>query len=158
MERSGPRDGALDRPLLRQRPRVIGAVVRSHTSDHLILFIYYIILWYLSAMSPSASHRLKAFTLTELLIALVIVGILVYLALPDYSQVVANAKATEAKLQLEHLYSLETTHYYERTTYTADLQELGFQQQKLVSAGGNANYQVEVVSASPNWWKETVTR
>lgn len=93
--------------------------------------------------------RLKAFTLTELLIALVIVGVLVYLALPDYSQVVSNAKATEAKLQLEHLYSLETTHFYERSRYTADLQELGFQQQRTVSEGGNANYRIEVVSAGP---------
>lgn len=94
--------------------------------------------------------RLKAFTLTELLIALVIVGILVYLALPDYSQVVSNAKATEAKLQLEHLYSLQTTHFYERSTYTADLTAIGFNQQKTTSDGGNANYRIEVVSAAPD--------
>ena len=100
---------------------------------------------------PATDHipptRLFAFTLTELLIALVIVGVLVYLALPDYSQVVANAKATEAKLQLEHVYSLETTHFYERSRYSADLAEIGFQQQRLMSEGGNANYRVEVVSA-----------
>lgn len=102
-------------------------------------------------MRPRPSRaRLRAFTLTELLIALVIVGILVYLALPDYSQVVANAKATEAKLQLEHLYSLETSHFYERSKYSADLQEIGFQQQKTVTEGGNANYRIEVVSAAPN--------
>jgi len=99
---------------------------------------------------PIVTKRLRAFTLTELLIALVIVGILVYLALPDYSQVVSNAKATEAKLQLEHLYSLETTQFYERSTYSGDLQELGFQQQKTVAEGGNANYRIEVVSASPS--------
>lgn len=96
------------------------------------------------------TRRLPAFTLTELLIALVIVGVLVYLALPDYSQVVANAKATEAKLQLEHLHSLQTTRFYERSNYSADLQEVGFQQQKLVTEGGNANYRIEVVSAGPN--------
>jgi type IV pilus assembly protein PilE len=89
-------------------------------------------------------ERIRSFTLTELLIALVIVGILVYLALPDYSQVVSNAKATEAKLQLEHVYSLETTHFYERSRYRA---EIGFQQQRLMSEGGNANYRVVVVSA-----------
>jgi type IV pilus assembly protein PilE len=92
-------------------------------------------------------ERIRSFTLTELLIALVIVGILVYLALPDYSQVVSNAKATEAKLQLEHVYSLETTHFYERSRYSADLAEIGFQQQRLMSEGGNANYRVVVVSA-----------
>ncbi|MBL8001156.1 MAG: prepilin-type N-terminal cleavage/methylation domain-containing protein [Flavobacteriales bacterium] len=98
-------------------------------------------------LSRPVAARLPAFTLTELLIALVIVGILVYLALPDYSQVVANAKATEAKLQLEHLYSLESTHFYERSTYSGDLGALGYQQQPLVSEGGTANYKVEVVNA-----------
>lgn len=92
--------------------------------------------------------RIPAFTLTELLIALVIVGILVYLALPDYSQVVANAKATEAKLQLEHLHSLQTTHYYERSKYSSDIKDIGFEQQRLISEGGNANYRIEVVNAS----------
>lgn len=102
-------------------------------------------------------RRLRAFTLTELLIALVIVGILVYLALPDYSSVVANAKATEAKLQLEHLNSLQTTHYYERSTYTADLQELGFQQQALITEGGNANYRIEVVNATAKTYTARAT-
>lgn len=107
--------------------------------------------------STPPPERLRAFTLTELLIALVIVGILVYLALPDYSQVISNAKATEAKLQLEHLYSLETTRFYQRSSYSADLQELGFQQQKLVTEGGNANYKVEVVSAGPNAFSARAT-
>jgi type IV pilus assembly protein PilE len=94
-------------------------------------------------------NKLKAFTLTELLIALVIVGILVYLALPDYSKVVANAKATEAKLQLEHLYTLQTSHFYQRSKYSADLGEIGFSQQTSVEEGGNANYRIEIVNASP---------
>jgi type IV pilus assembly protein PilE len=94
--------------------------------------------------------RLKAFTLTELLIALVIVGVLVYLALPDYSAVVANAKATEAKLQLEHMHGLQTTHFYERSRYSAEMQEIGFKSQKLVTEGGNANYRIEIVNATPN--------
>jgi type IV pilus assembly protein PilE len=109
-------------------------------------------------MLPSRPNsRLHAFTLTELLIALVIVGILVYLALPDYSQVISNAKATEAKLQLEHLYSLETTQFYQRSSYSADLPELGFRQQPLVTDGGNANYRIEVVSAGPNSFSARAT-
>ncbi|HMQ77076.1 MAG TPA: prepilin-type N-terminal cleavage/methylation domain-containing protein [Flavobacteriales bacterium] len=104
-----------------------------------------------------AEERIAAFTLTELLIALVIVGILVYLALPDYSQVVAQAKATEAKLQLEHLHSLQTTHYYERSQYAGDLGALGFRQQKLVSDGGTANYRIELVNAGPRTYMARAT-
>lgn len=103
------------------------------------------------------SSRLRAFTLSELLIALVIVGILVYLALPDYSQVISNAKATEAKLQLEHLYSLETTQFYQRSSYSADLHELGFKQQPLVTDGGNANYRIEVLNATPQGFSARAT-
>ncbi|MBK9274168.1 MAG: prepilin-type N-terminal cleavage/methylation domain-containing protein [Flavobacteriales bacterium] len=102
-------------------------------------------------------ERIPAFTLTELLIALVIVGILVYLALPDYSQVVAQAKATEAKLQLEHLHSLQTTHYYERSQYAGELDALGFRQQKLVNEGGTANYRIELVNAGPRTYVARAT-
>lgn len=112
------------------------------------------------AASPTATgdaERIPAFTLTELLIALVIVGILVYLALPDYSQVVAQAKATEAKLQLEHLYSLQTTHYYERSQFAGELSLVGFQQQKLVTEGGTANYRIEVVNAGPRTFTARAT-
>ncbi|MEO8069050.1 MAG: type IV pilin protein [Flavobacteriales bacterium] len=98
--------------------------------------------------TPEDNGRIPAFTLTELLLALAIVGILVYLALPDYSRVVANAKATEAKLQLEHLYSLEKTHFYVHSKYSPDLREVGFEQQRLSTEGGNANYRIEVADAA----------
>lgn len=107
--------------------------------------------------APHSTTRLPGFTLTELLIALVIVGILVYLALPDYSQVIANAKATEAKLQLEHLHSLQTSHFYQKSFYAEDLASIGFQQQPLVTDGGNANYKVEIISASASSFSARAT-
>ena len=76
---------------------------------------------------------------------MVIVGILIYLALPDYSNVVSQAKAVEAKLQLEHVHTLERSYFYERSKYSSDLSEIGFEQQKLTTQGGNANYLIEVI-------------
>lgn len=99
------------------------------------------------------SRKLPAFSLTELLVVLVIIGILVLLALPDQSSVISKAKATEAKLQLEHLHSLEQTFFYEYSRYTNSLDEVGFQQAKNLKQGGNANYRIEVVEASANSFK-----
>lgn len=91
--------------------------------------------------------KVKAFTLSELLVVLLIIGILVMLALPDQTSVVAKAKATEAKLQLQHLYSLQKNFYLENSKYAESLEELGFEQQKTVEQGGSANYEIVIVNA-----------
>jgi type IV pilus assembly protein PilE len=96
----------------------------------------------------NCKSKLKAFTLTELLVVLVIIGILVLLALPDHTSVIAKAKATEAKLHLENVYSLERSFFYEYSKYSGELEELGYKQQKLVTEGGTANYRIEIVQAA----------
>jgi type IV pilus assembly protein PilE len=96
-----------------------------------------------------SQKRLPAYTLTEVLVVLVIVGILVMLALPVLLPLITRAKGTEAKLQLEHLQTLEKNYFYEHSKYSGDLTELGFVQEKLVTDNGNgrANYRIEVTSA-----------
>jgi len=97
-------------------------------------------------------RKVKAYTLTEILIVLVIIGILVLLALPNLMPLITKAKSTEAKLQLEHMHTLEKNYFFEKSKYTNDLNELGFIQEKLSSDGkdGRANYRIEVVRASSN--------
>jgi type IV pilus assembly protein PilE len=94
--------------------------------------------------------KLKAFTLTELLVVLVIVGILVLLALPNLMPLISKAKSTEAKLQLEHMHTLQKTYFFEHSKYSKNLDEIGYEQQPLATEGGSAtaNYKVEVVDAS----------
>lgn len=92
----------------------------------------------------------EAFTLTELLVVLVIIGILVLLALPNLMPLISRAKSTEAQLQLEHLYTLQKSSFYMHSKYETDVKLLGFEQEKLVKDDGNANYIIEVVSASNN--------
>src|SRR6201986_4394200 len=91
---------------------------------------------------------LKAFTLTEGLVVLIIIGILVLLALPNLMPLISKAKSTEAKLQLQHVYTLEKNYFYEKSHYSKDLTGISFEQQKLSPDGGNANYRIEIVDAT----------
>ncbi len=100
---------------------------------------------------------LPGMTLTELLVVLVIIGILVVLALPNQTSVIAKAKATEAKLQLEHLHSLEKSYFFEYSKYSNSLEDLGFEQQKTVNQGGYANYLIEISSANGNAYSAKAT-
>lgn len=96
------------------------------------------------------NKKFKAFTLNELLIVLVIIGILTFLALPNLMPLITKAKSKEAELQLKHLHTLQQTNFYTYSKYTDDLDQLGFIQQELVTNDGSANYQIEVVNASTN--------
>ncbi|HET6676839.1 MAG TPA: prepilin-type N-terminal cleavage/methylation domain-containing protein [Nitrospira sp.] len=67
------------------------------------------------------------FTLIELTICLAIVAVLASLALPIHLEAVEGAKAVEATSALTEVVRLERLRFAETGTYTADLQELGFQ-------------------------------
>ena len=101
--------------------------------------------------------KLNAFTLTELLVVLVIIGILVLLALPDHTSVITSTKALEAKTQLSQLYSLERAHFHMHSKYSSDLAEIGFEQVKLTTEDGSANYRIEILEASTSGFNARAT-
>ena len=55
----------------------------------------------------------KAFTLIELLIVVVIIGILASIAMPQYAQVIKKAKSAEALINLGALRGAMDRHWYE---------------------------------------------
>ena len=89
----------------------------------------------------------SGFSMTELMVVLVIIGVLVLLALPKLRPVVTKAKTTEAKLMLKQVYTLEQSFKFENDKYSASLTEIGFEQEKLTTEGGQARYKIEITAA-----------
>jgi type IV pilus assembly protein PilE len=110
-------------------------------------------------MKINTSKKLNAYTLTEILIVLAIIGILILLALPNLMPLITKAKTTEAKMQLEHVSKLEQSYFYEHSKYSTDLLEIGFIQEKLTSDAkdGKANYKIEITAASNNTFTAKAT-
>lgn len=101
--------------------------------------------------------KLKAFSLPELLVVLVIIGILVLIALPNLMPLISKAKSTEAQQQLTFLHTLEKSHFYMNSRYSSSFDELGFEPSKLVSEGGTANYKIEIAEANEKGFRATAT-
>jgi type IV pilus assembly protein PilE len=99
----------------------------------------------------------QAFSLAELLVVLVIIGILVLIALPNLMPLISKAKSTEAQQQLAFLHSLQKNNFYTYSRYSPSLDEIGFEQVRLVSDGGQANYLIEIVEASEAGFRATAT-
>lgn len=102
-------------------------------------------------------NRIRAFSLPELLVVLVIIGILVLVALPNLMPLISRAKTVEAQQQLAYLHSLEKSYFYTYSKYSLSLDEIGFEQSTLVSDGGQANYVIEIVEATEHGFRATAT-
>jgi type IV pilus assembly protein PilE len=64
--------------------------------------------------------NLHAFTLSELLVVLVIVGILILIALPQLMPLISKARSIEAKQALKHVHTLQKTYFFEFSKYSDD--------------------------------------
>ena len=77
----------------------------------------------------------KGFTLVELLVTVVIIGILTWISLPQYRQSVEKSRAAEAIVVLTKLANAEKNYNNLRNTYTDDLRLLDFDNPAFSAAG-----------------------
>ncbi|UCG63272.1 MAG: prepilin-type N-terminal cleavage/methylation domain-containing protein [Candidatus Zixiibacteriota bacterium] len=62
-------------------------------------------------------HNRKGFTLIELMIVVVIIGILAALAIPRFMQATTKSKQSEAKQLLKRIYTMQRAYRQEYNTY-----------------------------------------
>lgn len=101
--------------------------------------------------------KVKAFTLPELLVVLIIIGILVLLALPSLMPIISKAKSSEAMLHLKQIHTLQQTHFYLHSKYSKNLEEIGYETLKTVLEEGSANYRYEISEATESGFKARAT-
>lgn len=68
----------------------------------------------------------KGFSLTELMIAIVIIGILSMIAIPKFTGTTTKAKLSEFPAVLMQIYSLQDAHHMETDKYATTLKDLDF--------------------------------
>jgi type IV pilus assembly protein PilA len=66
----------------------------------------------------------KGFTLVELMIVVVIIGVIAALAIPRFMNTSTKTKQSEAQGILKQIYTMELTHFEQYNAYTDDIDEL----------------------------------
>ena len=95
--------------------------------------------------------------LKGLLVVLIIIGILLFFALPYIRPVIAKTKGIEAQTKLKNLHALQRSNFFMYSKYSLDLNEIDFQAPKTVNENGTGNYIYEMLIVTNNSFKARAT-
>jgi prepilin-type N-terminal cleavage/methylation domain-containing protein len=94
-------------------------------------------------------RRRAAFTLVELLVVVVIIGILATMAIPKFKNTKGKANAAALRTDLRNLATAEESYFYSNNRYTAVLDSLNFK--------GTRGVVITIPEATANGWSASVT-
>ena len=92
---------------------------------------------------PSTRKRFNGFSLMEVMIVVVIIGILAALAYPNLEKYLKRARQTEAKTNISAIYTAQKIYFTLHQSYTKDINELD-----LSLAQGLYTYTIQDASTS----------
>ena len=93
--------------------------------------------WNSTRVARAHGTRQRGFTLTELMITVVIVGILASVAVPAYRSYVDRAKRSEGKAFLSEMQARQERYFFDNNTYTTSPTDLGYKTATPASDQGN---------------------
>jgi len=101
-----------------------------------------------TVVSRGYYSRCSGFTLIELVMVIVIVGILMAVALPGYQESMNKGRRADAKAGLMDAANRQERFMLDRSTYTADMTQLGFGADPMVTEEGH--YTIDIDPNAPS--------
>lgn len=89
----------------------------------------------------------QGYSLVEILVVVVIIGILAMIAIPRFTNIANRAKMVEAQTMLSQVHTLQQAYFYQYDRYAETLDQIGFEQATLITEGGNARYLISIEQA-----------
>lgn len=94
--------------------------------------------------------KLKAFSLNEVLIVLVIIGIGSTIAIVSFGDFVSEAYRKEAEINLHSIKMRQDKYRLDHFEFTTDLKKIRFEAPKKEAEGGTSVYSYEILEADKN--------